>query len=228
MSHFPEFTWPTLILTMLAAPLIITVTRRLLYRPPTVAKAPALTTAAATATATATATSSFSSATRSPSSSSSSSASTLNSATASPQGKQSQPAEKKQDLVAEVYAQVGQAAIEKMVADFYVGVEADPIIGPLYSKAMKERGEPDLAGAKLRLTEYLVGRFGGPPVYVEKYGHPRLRARHFPFVVTQEGRDHWVVIMEKAVKDRAFPAPVEATLLEFFSGLSVHMINTPN
>jgi len=130
------------------------------------------------------------------------------------------------DPVAEIYGQVGGEGIGKLVASFYAGVKTDSILGPLYQKAMQERGEPDLQGAEDRLREYLIGRFGGPPTYVEKYGHPRLRARHFPFVIDQNGRDRWMQIMEKALNERGFPQSVHDEMKRFFTQLSQHMINT--
>lgn len=129
------------------------------------------------------------------------------------------------DPVSQVFAQVGQQEIEHLVEGFYRGVKEDPVIGPMYLEAVKTRGEEDLSGATMRLKEYLVGRFGGPPVYVEKYGHPRLRARHFPFPVDQDGRDRWIAIMNKSLEERAFPKEVDETLRGFFANLSVHMIN---
>jgi len=214
MSH-SENVVPIVVFTMLAAPLVFTLTRRFLFRAPALAAAPVIPVFFPLTPQQQQQTAGFS-------------LSPGNLSTHPPKSPEKPQAQPKRDLVAELYAQVGQSEIEKLVDDFYVGVAKDPIIGPLYEKAIKERGEPDLGGAQQRLAEYLVGRFGGPPVYVEKHGHPRLKARHFSFPVTQEGREHWMTIMEGAVKSRKFPAPVEATMMEFFSGLSVHMINTPN
>ena len=39
----------------------------------------------------------------------------------------------------------------------------------------------DLAGSREKLFMFLSGWLGGPPLYVEKHGHPMLRARHLPF-----------------------------------------------
>ena len=131
----------------------------------------------------------------------------------------------KTDPVSEVYGLVGEEEIGKLVEGFYRGVEADPVVGPLYLQAVQQRGEKDLSGASTRLREYLVGRFGGPPTYVEKYGHPRLRARHFPFPVDQDGRDRWLRIMEASMAERKFPQAVDESLRHFFTNLSTHMIN---
>jgi hemoglobin len=64
-----------------------------------------------------------------------------------------------------------------LVTRFYDGVAEDLILLPLYP-------EPDdLSGARHRLTLFLAQYWGGPSTYDELRGPPRLRARHFPFVI---------------------------------------------
>ena len=36
----------------------------------------------------------------------------------------------------------------------------------------------DLGASRDKLHEFLCGWLGGPPLYEQRYGHPRLRARH--------------------------------------------------
>lgn len=82
---------------------------------------------------------------------------------------------------------------ERLVDRFYEGVVADPVLLPLYP-------EPeDLAGARRRLMLFLVQYWGGPVTYLEERGHPRLRARHFPFSIGSLERDRWLVHMHAAV-----------------------------
>lgn len=68
---------------------------------------------------------------------------------------------------------------------FYAQVPTDDILGPMYPPE-------DLAGAEERLRDFLVGRFGEPPRYIEQRGHPRLRMRHAPFKLDQRARDCWL------------------------------------
>ncbi|MDD2929895.1 MAG: globin, partial [Sideroxydans sp.] len=42
---------------------------------------------------------------------------------------------------------------------------------------------------------------GGPQLYVEKFGHPRLRQRHMPFAIGDEERDQWMMCMQQALDD---------------------------
>ncbi|THF72245.1 MAG: hemoglobin-like protein [Methylophaga nitratireducenticrescens] len=51
-----------------------------------------------------------------------------------------------------------------------------------------------------KLFMFLSGWLGGPSLYIEKYGHPRLRARHLPFSIGIEERDQWLYCMAQALK----------------------------
>ena len=66
---------------------------------------------------------------------------------------------------------------EALVDAFYDGVATDEVLLPLYPE------QPDLTGARRRLTLFLAQYWGGPTTYMEERGHPRLRMRHFPFHV---------------------------------------------
>jgi hemoglobin len=120
----------------------------------------------------------------------------------------------------EIYGQIGEDGFTRLVAAFYAQVPADDILGPMYPA-------DDLHGAEERLRDFLVGRFGGPPRYMEQRGHPRLRMRHMPFKLDQRARDRWVQLMEKALKDAKLPAESEQLLCEFFHHMATFMINTP-
>jgi hemoglobin len=100
----------------------------------------------------------------------------------------------------------GMAYFERLVDRFYEGVEADPILVALYP-------DPgDLAGARRRLTLFLVQYWGGPRTYLEERGHPRLRARHFPFAIGALARDRWLLHMRAAIDESDAPEDVRAQL----------------
>ena len=123
------------------------------------------------------------------------------------------------DLTEEqVYARVGEEGFARLVRAFYAQVPGDDILGPMYPPA-------DLDGAEIRLRDFLVGRFGGPPRYVEQRGHPRLRMRHMPFAIDQRARDRWMVLMENALDEARLPQDVTAVMREFLGGVATFMIN---
>jgi hemoglobin len=118
----------------------------------------------------------------------------------------------------DVYRRIGEEGFTRLVQAFYAQVPEDGVLGPMYPK-------DDLAGAEQRLREFLIGRFGGPPRYVEQRGHPRLRMRHFPFAIDQHARDRWMTLMDRAIDTAALPQDVAALLREFFHSTSTFLIN---
>ena len=119
----------------------------------------------------------------------------------------------------DVYGRIGEDGFSRLVAAFYAQVPEDDVLGPMYPKN-------DLAGAELRLREFLVGRFGGPPRYEESRGHPRLRMRHHPFRLDQRARDRWVALMDRALDQAALPPDAELVLREFFHQTATFLMNS--
>jgi hemoglobin len=119
----------------------------------------------------------------------------------------------------DVYATIGEDGFERLIRAFYAQVPNDPILGPMYPPQ-------DLAGAEQRLRDFLIGRFGGPPRYIEQRGHPRLRMRHVPFAIDAAARNQWVTLMDRALDETKLPDEVTALLREFFHGVATFMINT--
>lgn len=120
----------------------------------------------------------------------------------------------------QVYARIGEEGFARLIRAFYAQVPGDDILGPMYPA-------DDLAGAEARLRDFLVGRFGGPPRYVEQRGHPRLRMRHMPFAIDARARERWLRLMDAALDEAALPPDVTALLRAFFDGVATFMINTP-
>lgn len=118
----------------------------------------------------------------------------------------------------EIYAAVGEAGFERLVAAFYRQVRTDDILRPMYP-------EDDMDGAEQRLRDFLVGRFGGPPRYMQQRGHPRLRMRHAPFPIDQAARDRWVQLMSRALDEAEFPPEAERIMRDFFENVATMMIN---
>jgi hemoglobin len=117
-----------------------------------------------------------------------------------------------------LYALIGDDGFTRLVAAFYRQVPDDEILGAMYPRE-------DLAGAEQRLRDFLVYRFGGPDRYIEQRGHPRLRARHMPFPITQAARDRWMLLMTNALEIAGLPVEAEDALREFFDAMSTFLIN---
>ena len=121
-------------------------------------------------------------------------------------------------LDTQVYAVIGDAGFRRLVGAFYRRVATDEILSPMYPR-------DDMAGAEERLAGFLIQRFGGPDLYSQQRGHPRLRMRHGPFKINRAGRDRWVELMEAALVEAQLPAEVTPPLRKFFCDAATFMIN---
>ena len=95
------------------------------------------------------------------------------------------------------YEQIGgEAKVRELVERFYELMDTLPEAAEI--RAMHQK---DLAGAKEKLFMFLSGWLGGPPLFVEKHGHPRLRQRHMGFPIDESARDQWMLCMIRAMED---------------------------
>jgi hemoglobin len=114
----------------------------------------------------------------------------------------------------------GEDTFRQLVARFYQGVAADPVLRPLYP------GE-DLADAEERLRLFLIQYWGGPTTYSQRRGHPALRMRHAPFAIGPAQRDAWLAHMTEAVDALELPAELDAPLREYLTMAARAMVNRP-
>ena len=89
----------------------------------------------------------------------------------------------------------GAEKVHELVETFYVIMDSDP-------KAVTIRAyhAQDLTEAREKLFMFLLGWTGGPTLYIERYGHPRLRQRHMPFSIGEPERDQWMYCMINAMQ----------------------------
>lgn len=113
----------------------------------------------------------------------------------------------------------GEQELRKLVDAFYkTMVEAPEAQGIL-------KMHPNIPRANEKLFEFLSGWLGGPDLFVQKYGHPRLRARHLPFVIGEHERDQWLFCMKRALEICKTPPEFNATFMSAISRLADHMRN---
>jgi hemoglobin len=115
------------------------------------------------------------------------------------------------------------AFFERLVDAFYEGVATDEVLLPLYPE------QPDLTGARHRLTLFLAQYWGGPHTYMEERGDPKLRMRHFPFHVGPLERDRWLVHMAAAVErtcaDESIVDEIADEMMAYFVPAAEHLRN---
>lgn len=86
---------------------------------------------------------------------------------------------------------------------------------------------PDsLAGSADSLFKFLSGWFGGPPLYTNERGHPRLRMRHAPYVIGVAQRDEWMMCMRQSLNEQVPDPVLHAAVLRAFADMANHMVNT--
>jgi len=105
----------------------------------------------------------------------------------------------------------GDVAVRALVERFYDLMEMEPSYARL-----RAVHAPSLASAREKLYLFLSGWLGGPQLYVARYGHPRLRARHLPFAIGSTERDQWLACMHRALVDTGVPDDLAAQLMPAF------------
>jgi hemoglobin len=119
-----------------------------------------------------------------------------------------------------LYAQIGgEATVLALVTRFYDEMDRQPA-----AVAIRAMHQPDLSSARQKLFEFLSGWLGGPQLFVAKYGHPRLRARHLPFPIDPAASAAWMGCMVPAIEAEV-PEALRAFLIEQLGRLAVFMEN---
>ena len=114
----------------------------------------------------------------------------------------------------------GDAAVAGLCARFYQLMDTVPQF-----KGIRAMHPADLTNSRDKLYMFLSGWLGGPDLFVEKFGHPRLRGRHMPFAIGIDERDQWVACMALAMEDVGLEESVRAKLLENFFNTADFMRN---
>lgn len=116
----------------------------------------------------------------------------------------------------------GEAQVQALVDRFYDLMDLE--LG--YQELRAVHGS-DLIDARQKLFWFLCGWLGGPNHYIERFGHPRLRARHMPFKIGLVERDQWLACMDQAMGEVGVDEALRAKLREAFFGTADWMRNTP-
>lgn len=113
----------------------------------------------------------------------------------------------------------GEAGVRRLTRRFYELMDTLPEAAAC--RAVHRNG---LALPEEKLTEYLTGWFGGPQLYIEKYGQPMLRRRHFIAPIGAEEVEGWLICFRRAVAETV-PDEVAAVFMPKIEALAQHMQN---
>lgn len=123
-------------------------------------------------------------------------------------------------LARTIYERLGGEEIFWRIARaFYARIDVHPTLRPMFPQ--------DLQEPIRNQAEFLVQYFGGPAMYSQRKGHPRLRMRHMGFRIDVDARNAWVETMRAALEDAQVPAPERAEMMRYFEHAATFMINTP-
>nr|WP_206362974.1 group II truncated hemoglobin [Stenotrophobium rhamnosiphilum] len=114
----------------------------------------------------------------------------------------------------------GEAAIRKLVDRFYDLMATQPEF-----VAIRILHPPDMSGSRDKLFWFLCGWMGGPNHFIERFGHPRLRARHLPFSIGIVERDQWLACMFMAMDQCEVPQDLRLQLDQSFTATADWMRN---
>ncbi len=119
------------------------------------------------------------------------------------------------------YERIGGAEkVRALVKRFYQLMDELP-----ESHGIRKLHPASLRGSEEKLYEFLSGWMGGPQLYVEKHGHPMLRARHLPFPIADSERDQWMLCMKQALQDVVEDEKLREELTAAFTKVADHMRN---
>ncbi|KNC65620.1 group II truncated hemoglobin [Pseudoalteromonas ardens] len=114
----------------------------------------------------------------------------------------------------------GESGTRALANRFYDIMESDPYAKPLY-----DMHPLPLDRIRQVFFEFLSGWLGGPDLFAEQYGHPRLRMRHMPFTINKDLRDQWMYCMDKALDQEVDNPLLREGLRKSLAQLATHMIN---
>jgi len=116
----------------------------------------------------------------------------------------------------------GETRLRELVDRFYDLMDTMPEY-----HAIRKLHAADLGAAREKLFMFLSGWLGGPSLYIERYGHPRLRMRHFPFSIGIAERDQWIACMAQAADEIGIGEPLRSGLLRALFETADHLRNRP-
>ena len=115
----------------------------------------------------------------------------------------------------------GEGFFVDLIDRFYDRVATDLLLRPLYPD--------DLTESRHHMVLFLQQYWGGPGTYSEQRGHPRLRARHLPFVISEAERDAWMghmlAALEATVAERGTSMTLVAPMVEHFTNAADFLVN---
>ena len=119
------------------------------------------------------------------------------------------------------YARIGgEPALRHLVRLFYEYMDTLP-----EAYGIRKLHQADLSSAEEKLFMFMSGWLGGPQLYIEMIGQPRLRARHLPFPIASDEAEQWMLCMRLALAEVVTDEELRASLDKSLTELAYHIRN---
>ncbi len=118
-----------------------------------------------------------------------------------------------------LYDEIGQERLFQMIDRFYDTLFTTSSIKNLFDEAQHESIRTK---QKMFLSQFL----GGPDLYSQEYGHPKMKLRHMPHKITNEAKDEWLRCMKLAIDSMEFENNLGEALYNCFPQVASHMVNS--
>ena len=114
----------------------------------------------------------------------------------------------------------GEARVRELIDRFYDLMDLEPEFA-----GIRKLHPPTLENSRDKFFWFLCGWLGGPNHYINRFGHPRLRARHLPFPIGTPERDQWLGCMARAMEEVGLDQPLRERLMRAFFDTADWMVN---
>lgn len=116
----------------------------------------------------------------------------------------------------------GEAGLRNLIETFYDIIEFEPEGRVLHVLHLRGHG---VAHSRIEQFNFLSGFFGGPSLYVQKYGHSDVRQMHEHVEINAEAKDAWLNCMSIAIDRVGLSADIKARLMGPFTRVATQLVN---
>ena len=121
------------------------------------------------------------------------------------------------------YQQIGgEKPLRALVDRFYAIMAELPD-----ANGIRRMHPDDLSGSADKLFKFLSGWSGGPDLYIQEFGQPRLRRRHLRIGIGTSERDQWMHCMDLAMQQCGLQKQLRHDLYQALYNTADFMRNLP-
>jgi len=120
-----------------------------------------------------------------------------------------------------IYSRMGgEPVLREFVDHLYDFMDYFPAVEPL-----RKMHSEDLSMAREKLFMFLSGMLGGPPLYMEAFGHPRLRQKHMHLKIGDYERDQWLLCAHNSANQLSITTETREDLMAQITLMANHLRN---